>query len=73
MYKMEVLKVKNVLVDKLLCDKCGAVMELENVGSLTYPALYSYICPDCHSSETTTNKTYPAYYLELSDGTMLQL
>ena len=35
MYKMEVLKVKNVLVDKLLCDKCGAVMELENVGCLT--------------------------------------
>ena len=73
MYKMEVLKVKNVLVDKLLCDKCGAVMELENVGYLTYPTLYSYSCPDGHSSETTTNKTYPTYYLELSDGTMLQL
>lgn len=71
--KMEALKVKNVLVDRLLCDKCGAVMEWDGVVYTTYPAQYPYSCPECHNSQTTTNKTYPIYYLELSDGTMLQL
>lgn len=71
--KMEILKVKNVLVDRLLCDKCGAVMEQDGVAYATYPPQYPYSCPECHSCQITANKTYPVYYLELSDGTILEL
>ena len=73
MEKMEMLKIKNVLVDRLLCDKCGEPMKWDGVAYTTYPPQYPYSYPNCNSQEVTVNKTYPIYYLELSDGTMLQL
>lgn len=71
--KMEILKVKNVLVDRLLCDTCGVEMEWDGVAYTTYPPQYPYTCPICHAQTSSAKMTYPVYYLELSDGTMLQL
>ena len=72
-HKMEKLEIKNVLLDRLICDKCGTEMKWDGVCYTTYPAQYPYSCPECHSTMIVDNPNYPKYYLELSDGTMLEL
>lgn len=70
--RTDLVKVKNVLVDRLLCDDCGAEMQWGGQIYTTYPPQYPYTCPKC-GNQQSVDKTYPTYYLELSDGTMLQL
>ena len=72
-HKMEQLTIKNVLVDRLLCDECGEEMQPYGMVYTTYPPQYPYICPKCDYKITSTEGTYPIYYLELSDGTMLKI
>ena len=71
--KMEYVGIKGVLVDRLLCDKCGATMQFEGIMLTDYPPTYLHICPECHNKEISKKSDYPTYYLELSDGTMLEL
>lgn len=70
--RTDILRVKNILVDKLLCDHCGSQMQWDGQVYTTYPPQYPYICPNCEN-RSVVDKTYPIYYLELSDGTMLQI
>ena len=71
--KMEHIGIKGVLLDRLLCDKCGAEMHFDGVELTTYPPKYPYTCPECHHQQTSNRFNYPVYYLELEDGTMLEL
>ena len=72
-HKMEQLKIKNVLVDKLYCDDCGTEMQPYGMVYTTFPPQYPYICPLCDNKTISIEGTYPIYYLELSDGTMLKI
>ena len=72
-HKMERLKIIDVLVDKLYCDKCGTEMQSYGMVYTTFPAQYPYICPLCDNKTISTEGTYPIYYLELSNGTMLKV
>ena len=71
--KLESLQIKQVLIDRFLCDKCGATMNFDGVVLTTWPPKYPYTCPECHHQQVSDKSHYPAYYLELSDGTMLEL
>lgn len=71
--KMERFDIKGVLVDRLLCDKCGSVMSQDGVVYSTWPPLYPYTCPNCNHQQVSEKSHYPAYYLELSDGTMVEI
>ena len=46
--RMESLQIKQVLVDRFLCDKCGAAMQFDGVVLTTWPPQYPYTCPECH-------------------------
>ena len=70
---MEHLNIKSVLVDRLLCDKCGTVMCSDGIVYTTYPPQYPYTCPECHHQQVSNKSHYPVYYLELSDRIMLEL
>lgn len=71
--KIEYVGIKGVLVDRFLCDKCGATMQFDGVMLTTWPPQYPYTCPECHNQQISDKSHYPTYYLELSDGTMLEL
>ena len=71
--KTEYLKIKGVLVDRFLCDKCGAAMHPDGIEFTTWPPQYPYTCPECNHRQVSNKSYYPAYYLELSDGTILPL
>ena len=72
-HKMEQLKIKNILVDKLYCDDCGTEMQPYGMVYTTFSPQYPYICPLCDNKTISIEGTYPIYYLELSDGTMLKI
>lgn len=71
--KMESLQIKRVLVDRFLCEKCGATMQSDGIVLTTWPPQYPYTCPECHHQQVSDKSHYPAYYLELSDGTMIEI
>ena len=47
--KIEYVGIKGVLVDRFLCDKCGATMQFDGVMLTTWPPKYPYTCPECHN------------------------
>ena len=71
--KLESLQIKQVLVDRFLCEKCGATMQFDGVVLTSWPPQYPYTCPECHHQQISDKSHYPIYYLELSDGTMVEL
>ena len=71
--KLESLQIKQVLVDRFLCEKCGATMQFYGVVLTSWPPQYPYTCPECHHQQISDKSHYPIYYLELSDGTMVEL
>lgn len=68
----EVLEVKNILLTKLICDKCGAAMFSTGIVFPTYPPQYEYQCPCCGAS-TNADHIYPQYQLECSNGDLINL
>lgn len=60
----EQLKIIDVLVNKIYCDKCGEEMQPYGIVYTTYPPQYPYICPKCNYKITLTERTYPIYYPE---------
>lgn len=63
----ETVGIERVVIERLLCDKCGTQMKSEPITLTTFPPQFPYKCPKCGYT-TTAPGVYPHYKLMLNNG-----